>query len=117
MQTVCILYTNTSFTPGQIRLLLQSMISTTDPALVAVCALQLSVGVLATALMKTGSDMSYSMTSLPLHHAQAIPSASTLLEHTHTHSYSAHIPAYTRGSAEEFLSSRARRPRIQIQFH
>lgn len=85
MQTVCVLHPNASFKPGQIRLFLHSMIFTTDPALVAVCALQQSVGVLATALMKTGSDMSYSMTSLPLHHVQAIPSASTLLEHTHTH--------------------------------
>lgn len=72
------------------------MVFTTDPALVAVCALQQSVGVSATALMKTGSDMSYSMTSLPLHHVQAIPSASTLLEHTHTLIFSAYPCIHTR---------------------
>lgn len=76
----------------QIRLTsyIQWFIFTTGPALITVCALQQSVGGLAAALMKTGSDMSYSMTSLLSHHAQAFFQLLTRWNkqtHTHTHTH------------------------------
>lgn len=52
----------------------------------SVFVMQQSVGVLAAAVMKTGSDTSYSMTSLPSHHARG---SHRFLPHLNTQTHTA----------------------------